>query len=211
MFKKIGLILTLVLVLLFTLTSCNKKISKEEAYENANEKYMTLQSYKAKAHVTYISNGKETTFLTSQVANMQGQYRIELIEPENVAGSTTISDGKTIYQFNERVSKDVYISNDETLERIEILLTSFMRNYKQSDNVSVVSNLDDSLYTMLEAKIGGDHPLISVEKLWINNETLEPEKLIIYDKNNIETIRIEYIEFEFNPTLDQNIFQVNVK
>ncbi len=215
MFKKILKSLILCLVLIFTLASCDKlgttKISKEEAYENAHEKYMSLEAYRAKAYVTYIANGKEVKFLTNQISNMNGQYRIELIEPENVAGSTTISDGKAIYQFNERVSKDVYISNTESLERIEILLTSFMKNYKQSDNVSVVSNLDESLYTMLEAKIGGDHPLISLEKLWINNETLEPEKLVIYDKNNIETIRIEYIEFEFNPTLDQNLFQVNVK
>ncbi len=211
MFKKI----LLLLVLILTLTSCNKlgtqKIDKEQAHRDAHEKYMNLSSYKGTAHVTYISNGKEMTFLTNQVANTQGQYRIELIEPENVAGSTTVSDGKTIYQFNERVSKDVYISNTESLERVEILLTSFLKNYKQSDSVSVVSNFDEGLYTVLEANISGDHPLISSEKLWINNETLLPEKLVIFDKNNLESIKIEYVEFEYNPTIDNSIFQVNVK
>ncbi len=213
--KKVVFLTSILVVLTFLLASCSglgmSRGDKEKAFEDTHKKYMDLTSYKANANVTYVANNKEMTFLTAQAGDMNGRYRIEIIEPENVAGSTTVSDGKTIYQFNERVSKDVYITTKESVERVEILITSFLRNYKQSDSVSVVSNLDEGLYTVLEANISGEHPLISSEKLWINNKTLLPEKLVVYDKNNLETIKVEYVDFEYNPNLDNSIFQVNVK
>ncbi|MFV0520715.1 MAG: hypothetical protein ACK5LY_10660 [Lachnospirales bacterium] len=207
MLKKIAF----TIVLVFTLTSCSNFL-KNSNDKNMIDKYLDLSTYEAEANITYISNTEQSTFTTVQQANIDGRYRIEVILPENVAGSITVNDGNQIYQFNERISKDIYISKSENRERSELFLTSFVNNYKNSDDVTVtVGTFKDSLYTVLDAKINSDHPLISSEKLWINNETQLPEKLVIYDKDNAESIIIEYTTFEYNKKLDENLFNVQVK
>ncbi len=207
MLKKILLVLALVL----TLTSCGS-LTKDMNEKKLAEKYLDLKTYEADANVTYISKDLKTTFRTIQHANIDGRYRIEVLEPEQVSGSVTVFDGTKIYQFNEKVSKDIYVSTTENSERSEIFLTAFLRNYNNSDDVAVtVGTFNDSLYTVLEANINSEHPLITTEKLWINNETKLPEKLVIYDKNNMETIVVEYTTFEYNKELDENLFTVQVK
>ncbi len=209
MFKKI----LLVLVMSLTLTSCSSLFNTAEKTEKKlAEKYLDLKTYEAETNITYISSDQKTTFKTLQQANIDGRYRIEVIEPTQVSGSVTVFDGTKIYQFNEKVSKDIYVSTTENLERSEIFLTSFLKNYNNSDDVAVtVGTFNDSLYTILEANIGTEHPLIATEKLWINNETKLPEKLVIYDKNEVETIVVEYTTFEYNKELDENLFNVQVK
>ncbi|MFV0439828.1 MAG: LolA family protein [Lachnospirales bacterium] len=196
-------------------TSCSipfTKSSKEDAYTNVHEKYTNMEGYSAKATVTYKARGDETVFEVLQWAKSDGRYNIEVTSPESVAGSTTIYDGEAIYQFNSNLSNDVYVYEEESPERLELFITSFIKNYEKADSASVtVANVKDSFYTVLEATIDEQHPFISTEKLWVNNLTLDPEKLVIYDKNNVETIIITFEDFVYNPNIDESIFTAPIK
>ena len=79
-----------------------------------------------------------------------------------------------------------------------------------SEGVSLaVSNIGESRCTVLEAVIPGDNKFTSTEKLWIDNETLNPVKLVIYDADGKEKYIIEYNEFQFDPEFEENIFSVS--
>ena len=193
---------------LYLLTGCSAE-ANQSAYEKVQEKLTGMTSYQATAEVKYISNKNTHTYETRQYARTSGEYRIEVIGPDSVAGNTTIFDGKVVCQFNSAINSKIMVGTAESAERTEILLTTFIRNYLKSKDVSVsAANIAGGDCTVLEAKISGDHPYMASEKLWINNSTLKPVQLVIYDKNGAERIVVTYMAFEYNITLDDILFTV---
>jgi outer membrane lipoprotein-sorting protein len=131
------------------------------------------------------------------------------VGPARVAGNITIYDGRQVAQINEAVNGRVVLGTQDSPERYEILLTSFIKNYVRSRDVSVtVSTVDDNLYTVLEANLPGTHPYLASEKLWVCNSTLMPFKLVIFDTQGVERIIVEYKVFEYNPRLEDGLFVI---
>jgi len=179
------------------------------AFERIQRMLFELQTYRAIATVEYRSNKGANVYETVQHARITGEYRIEVTAPETVAGSVTASDSQQIRQFNSRVNGRVSLMVQETPERSEIFLTSFIRNYKQSEEVSVsVADMDEGVRTVLEANIPGGHPYLSMARLWVDNETMQPVKLVIFDADGAERIIVTYHVFEYNVVLDDGLFTV---
>ncbi len=182
---------------------------EENAYEKVNKMLMELTDYEAIAEVTYKSNKNENTYLTRQKARKTGEYKIEVIGPENVAGTITIYDNEVIYQYNPKNSGEVYMATDDTQERSELFLTSFIENYSKSLNSAVaVGNFEEGKVTTLETTINGDNPYINNEVLTVDNETLKPISLIIRDTKGEERIIITYKEFIYNQGISDKEFEV---
>jgi len=208
--KKLSMLF--VLLLSFVLGGCGKKaITKEEVsdYEKIHTMLLELENFSATATVKYISNKNENIFSMRQFAKITGEYRLEITDPENSRGTITVYDLNQIAQINPTVNDKVIITKNESAERSEIFLTSFIKNYFTSKEVSVaVSDIGDSKCTVLEAVIKGDHPYISTEKLWVDNETKKPVKLEIYDADGTARIIVTYGEFFYNTELDDKIFKI---
>ena len=64
------------------------------------------------------------------------------------------------------------------------------------------------MYTILEANVPSDSKYFKTEKLYINNNTKLPEKLIIYDEDGKERILVEYQNFEYNPKIEDSNFNI---
>lgn len=201
------------------LTGCQKLIpdkmpqtKEQNAYQKIQTTLLNTTSYQCDATVEYKSNKSSSTYGTRQQSRISGEYRVEVTSPENVAGNVTLSDGKTICQFNPKIAGRIAIGTKESQERTEILLTTFIKNYLKSQEVSIsVANLGQGQCTVLEAVIPGDHPYLSSEKLWVDNETFKPVKLVVYDPDGGERIIVTYQDFQYNVPLDDNLFTVSGK
>ena len=211
--KYLALIATLALILIIG-TACGDtglrgpaNAEEVSAFERIQRMLIELENYRAIATVEYRSNKGTNTYETVQHARITGEYRIEVTATANVAGSVTTSDGAQIFQFNSRVNGRVSLMVQEAPERSEIFLTSFIRNYLQSEEVSVsVADMEEGVRTVFEADVPGDHPYLATARLWVDNETLVPVKLIIFDQDGAERIVVTYHVFEYNVDLDDALF-----
>ncbi len=184
--------------------------TKESVYDTINDMLINIEDYEAVAEIKYISNKNEKTYLTNQKARITGEYKIEVIGPEDVSGTITIYDGDVIYQYNPKNSGEVYMSTEDTAERSELFLTSFIANYMKSMESAVqVGNFDNnSDVTVFETTIPGEHPYINNEKLIVDNKTYKPLELIIFDADNKERIIITFKDFVYNPSIPDSEFEV---
>jgi outer membrane lipoprotein-sorting protein len=99
------------------------------------------------------------------------------------------------------------VNSADKPERSELIVFSFMENYVKSKDTSVATaSLDDTKYTVMEADIEGAGKYIVSEKLWVSNETMLPERLVIYDSEGKERIVTSFSEFEYNPELAEDEF-----
>jgi len=209
--KRFGF-LTAILVCVLALSACAAIQERVDAsaYEKIHRQLLSMESFMAQTTVTYISNNNTHVYETTQHAKTSGEYRIEVTSPPNVAGNITVFDGVTISQFNPRVDGRVSQTTLESPERLEILLTSFVRNFIRSQEVSITAaNVDESAATVIEAQIPGEHPYMAISKLWVNNETQLPMQMIIYDANNAERVIVIYNSFEYNIDIDDSMFKVD--
>lgn len=176
-------------------------------YEKIIEIFNEMENFKSEATVQYISNKNSNTYRVIMTNKMSGEYRIEVLGPDNSAGNVTIFDGTTIAQFNKRNEGRIFVLAREDMARSEILVTSFIRNYLDSNETSVsAGSFDDSKSTILEVAIPGDHPYLSNAKLWVDNEALVPVQLIIFDRDGGERVIVTYENFDYNVELEDNIF-----
>lgn len=206
----------LVITLTLFVVGCKSKVQKESEMLNAQTTYekvqntlINLKSYKSEATVKYISNKSQNEYETLQHCKTSGEYRIEVIGPEKVSGNVTLFDGKNIAQYNPKIGGKILVTAKESQERSEIFLNSFLKNYLNSEEVSLsVSKLDEGVCTVLEAIVPGDHPFLSTEKLWVDNTSLRPVKLVVYDKEGSERLIVTYKNFDYNVELEDSLFVV---
>lgn len=195
----------IILLMLLLLPACAQN---RTAYPTIQEKLTSMESYRTDAELTYISGKGETQYTASQIADKSGRYRIETSKPEEYTGNIVMYDGKMVWQYNPSLKDNkISVNPPDKAARREIILFSFLENYVKSKDVSLsVASLDESLCTVLEAQIPGDNKLLATEKLWVDNETQNPVRLVIYDSENKERIVAQFSNFEYNYPIDDNTF-----
>jgi len=200
-------LMTAIAVVVFAGCGAIQERVDANVYERIHRQLINMESFVAQATVTYISNNNSHTYETTQHALSTGQYRIEVIAPINVAGNTTIFDGAMISQYNLRLDGRVMQTTTEAPERVEILLTSFIRNFiRTTESTVMAANLDGALTTVLEATIEGNHPYLATQRLWVDNETLKPIRMVIFDAQGTERVIVEYSGFEFDVEIPPELF-----
>lgn len=203
----IGLLFIFVSIWLY---GCMGGVGKDPKAGEIQDKIINMESYACQARVSRIDNEKINIYETQQVYQMDGQYKVEVISPDNLTGLITICDGQQIVQYNSKLDQSKLTPLSPNNFRNQMFLGTFVQNYLQSEDVSIeVQNIEESLTTVLEAVIPGGSEHMSIQRVWIDQKTSKPVQMSIYNKDNKETVKIEFLEFTYNPKIDPSIFTVD--
>ena len=195
-------------VLLFAVCACSREKNLTEL-EEIQRQLAEMEGYTCTATLIRQTGNGEKTYETKQYYKSTGEYRLELTAPETVAGNYTVFDGDRICQHNPRVNNSIIRDVPESQHRSELFLGQFIKNYMQSEGVSVeTASFDSAKCIVLEAVIPGNDDGLATEKLWVDRETLLPVRFVIYDAGGKERYQMEYHEFTFNPQFDADTFQI---
>lgn len=203
--KKALVIFMAVMCTLFTACFGGKSTPMEKIQKRLNE----MEGYKCTAALTRITNKGETVYSIEQYCKMSGEYKLVITEPDKLKGNYTVYDGSKICQYSASAGGKVIADAPEAQARNELFLSCFVKNYMQSEEVSVdVAVMDEGKCTVLEASIPGGNKFTASEKLWIDNETLDPVRLTIYDTDGKERYIIDYKSFEYNCDFEEGTFDI---
>lgn len=206
---KKGIAMLMACALAFSLSACGKGEPMSEL-EAIQKELAEMEGYSCTAELTRTSNKGQNTYGTKQYYKSTGEYRMELTSPESAAGNYTVFDGQRICQYNPKLEKSIVKDVPESQHRNELFLGQFVKNYMQSEGVTVeAAALDDAKCAVLEAVIPGNDASVSTEKLWVDRETLLPVRFVIYDAQGQERYRMDYSDFVFNPTFEEGLFQID--
>ena len=129
-----------------------------------------------------------------------------------MAGNYTLYDGQKVYQYNPRTGSDAAFEVSPDQARNELFLGQFVKNYLQSEHVSMASApLEQTQAVILEAVIPGEYAYTATEKLWLDTATGLPKKLVLYDQEGQERYVVEYTSFTYTDTFDEDIFLPEVR
>ena len=183
---------------------------KLSSMERVQKTLLEMENYKCSATLTRVSNKGDEVYETMQYYKSTGEYRLEILSPEGIAGNYTVYDGENIYQYNKMLDDKIISDSPKGNHNNELFLGCFIRNYMGSEDVGVeAGSFDESRCIILEASIPGGNRYLASEKLWVDEETLKPSKFIIYDIDGGERYILTYNDFEFNAQIDDSLFDVN--
>lgn len=195
--KKI--ILIILSIMCVTAAGCTKK-QKSEA--GVLEYLKNIKSYKCKASID-ILNGKQTI-----------QYVCNAYYDDNLGARLEIGQDRTFIYKDKWIHVDDNISGrkysvEESFDNLFYL--SFVNKYiklmyTNEDTKYFIKEESGKKFQVIELTIPDNNRNMAKAVLYVDAKALVPEKVLIYDSNDRERVRIVYSEFAANEKLDSNLF-----
>ncbi len=190
--------------MMIVLTGCGggvkQKVTDEES---ALALLQAIEGYEAQVNVVFFSNKGENAYRVHQRVKSSGEFRLEILEPENLSGILTISDGNRIVQEDPTI--EGWVEAKPTPVRDALLLYSFVEAYLQNSGETVDGDEDTLILT---AKYPGEHRKIVSAQLRLAKGTGLPLSLVISDENGDPSLHMTYLQFQMNPAFEEGTFQM---
>ena len=190
--------------MMIVLTGCGGGVKqKVNDEESALALLQAIEGYEAQVNVVFFSNKGENAYRVHQRVKSSGEFRLEILEPENLSGILTISDGNRIVQEDPTIES--WVEAKPTPVRDALLLYSFVEAYLQNGGETVDGDEDTLILT---AKYPGEHRKIVSAQLRLAKGTGLPLSLVISDENGEPSLHMTYLQFQMNPAFEEGTFQM---
>ncbi|MDK2809350.1 MAG: hypothetical protein PWR27_59 [Petroclostridium sp.] len=202
--------LLLLLTLMTILCSCSQKEKNADAYTRIYEKYKDIKSYQCIMTINISSNKTVKQYKIKQYYKSPDNYKVEVLEPEEIKGLVTVYSNSCVTTIQPEIEGKFTLLNFNPVGESYIFLPDFLESYYKSEQTSVMTMREqESRYTVLKADIPGNNPYRFSQSMWIDNQSLLPVKMEVYDIKNKPVISIRFDEFEFNAKLEDEVFQID--
>ncbi|WP_207707335.1 LolA family protein [Crassaminicella thermophila] len=204
MIKKvlIGILLMLLIV------GCSPKTEQDIFYE-AQKKLNKMEGYSCQVEITSIGNKSPQKYIMKQWFKKPNKYKLELIYPENLKGKITISNGNRAWIYHPSIEQTWIMENFSNSKEQNMFLGYFLKNCLNSEKVDICTEeLENQKYLVITTEIPGNHIYFHKEKLWLNQESMNPYLLQIFDMKGKLRIEVKYEKFKYNPKLQDDFFQL---
>ncbi|AOT71700.1 LolA family protein [Geosporobacter ferrireducens] len=200
--------LFLLILLGLIISGCAPK-SDEEVYYESQKLLNKIESYCCEAQITVTGNKDPQQYRMTQWFRKPDQYRLEILEPEELKGNITLSDGKRAWIYHPVIEETWIMEDFRNSEKQNMFLGYFIKNSLETEQVTIKrENMNNEEYLIIETVIPGNHVYFHKERLWFCIETMEPYRLQVLDAENRIRIDVRYENFQYNPKLEDNLFRI---
>lgn len=154
---------------------------------------LNINSYKAIIEVDINSNKNSNKYILNQEYISPNTNKQEIIEPENIAGVKIIKDENGLTLENTRLNLSNIYENYDYITDNCLDLSSFISDYTNSDK-KMCKEAENQV--IMQVETNNDNTYTKTKILYIDKETIKPERLEIKDKNKKTTVNIVYKEIE---------------
>ena len=204
-------LLALMIMLLFSGCNANTKFSDDDLgiYEKIHRYYNKMESYSAKVRLNVKGNKTNNAYLLEQKVKGSDKTLSKVLSPETIKGLETVRNGENIkvkYPADENHELAVNVSSDLDLSYI----TGFLSFYYRSEEtaVSVSASSENASTTLLETELPDTYRRIQKASMLVDNKTLAPKNITVYDMGGNVIFIAEFVEFVYNDKIDDKIFEI---
>lgn len=189
------ILMSFLLMLAFTFYGCNG--SNKASFHSGGNFFKELKQYESEVTITFLKDKQPNEMKMQQVASMNGSYEFTVIEPAHLKGTKVSCDGNQITEYYPSLNKTVEVKGSSAQN--EIFLTNFVSRYLTNENIKKQEiQLNGKSINTYEIPIEGNFKYLSKEKLWLDEKSQLPLKMVIYDDTDNITIEVVYEDFKFN-------------
>ncbi len=203
----------LTLMIIFCLSGCSSGFlmtdSEAGIYEKIHHYYQKMASYSARLRMRVYGNKTENIYEVEQYVKGSDKSLLRITAPEDIAGVETVTNGENMVVRKGKADAHALVLSAQ--KELDIcFLGTFLRYYYHSEEtaVSVSSSGDSGGTTLLETNL----PQVEEGKcratLLVDNKTLAPKSITVYDAGGNIKLLAEFTEFVYNDAIDDIIFEM---
>ncbi len=199
--KKCIAVLTAV-ILMISFQGCNyRKLS-----DKAENLYKDMKNYEAVVNLCVWSNKGKSEYCIRQIWDREYGYKIEVISPENMSGTTIIYDRKRIVAKSIDAAPTT-IEKGECDEINYTFISDFIDKYYQQEELQEIEVNGENQGVLVIPQTGNSKNRFK-QNFVINGKNAEPVSLITYNSKGDEVMRVEYLEFKTDIKLEEGAFEI---
>ena len=154
---------------------------------------LSISSYKANVTVNINSNKNSNKYIINQEYISPNTNKQEIVEPENISGVRIIRDENGLTLENTRLDLSNIYENYEYIADNCLDLSNFINDYSSS-NKSSCKEIENQV--IMKTESSNKNSYIKNKTLYIDKQSLKPQRLEIKDNNQKTTVNILYNEVE---------------
>ncbi len=188
------LLMSFISIILICAVGCNsKQYTKEEIYEKFQNQISKISSYTCTMTVEAIGNKENTTYIFTSTYEKPDYYKLEVKSPENLKGQIIEYKGNKSKVYNPNINDTVEFENIKKCESF-LFIGDFIKSCMGNENVSLQTYGDE---TKIEVEIPGEDEYFNKQILYINNDTKNPTKMDIINKEGNTIFIVTYEDFNY--------------
>jgi outer membrane lipoprotein-sorting protein len=200
-------ILLIFLIVSIFLSGCDQKTA--ENAEDIQKLLMKLKTYRCDVVFAVTNNISTNVYKAKHMYKFPDKYRIEIVEPSELTGQTTIYNGAKAAIYHPQLNTYLVTENFDNSLEFSTFIGSFIESFKNNGGARFkIESFKDKQCYVLEMPVKGENPYRALEKIWIDAESITPVKAEIWDKDNKISAQVLYENFEENPKLEDSLFQI---
>lgn len=192
-----SVIIAVFLALMTNLCSCGG--STADMHGRIHSRFYTMPSYTAQCEMTVYSNKTENKYeFVCTYDGTANRYRVDYPDISVILSENDV-----------RIIRDDSIVNVPSDEgHMLMFVNTFFESYYAGESTALsVSGGDNSGYTELEAELMHPTAFGHRMKLWIDNKTVLPHNMIVYDKTGRQTLAVRFNSFEIRKSVEEKFVQ----
>lgn len=201
----------LTLMISLSASGCSRPFSDSDMdiYEKIHKKYNELTSYSADLDLTVFSNKTENQYFASQKFLSPDKYYTRVTDKDGTFSVTTITNNAVTKTAADGSEYSLTIPSEEYLSLL--FLNNFFRAYYSSEetSLSVDTSTISSDKTVLSVSVAENELSIARVDLSVDNKTLAPYSITVYDANDKKLAYAKYENFKFNDKIDESTFYID--
>lgn len=200
-------IMLIFLIVSIALSGCSGKTAKKP--EDVQKLLMKLKSYRCDVVLAVNNNKSTNVYKAKQMYKYPDKYRIEIVDPSELKGQITIYNNDKAYIYHPQINTHLVTQNFNNTVQYSSFVGAFIEAFKDNGGASfTMESFQDKQCYVLELPIEDGGPYRVRERIWIDAANIVPVKAEILDKNNQMSAQVLYENFEVNPKLEDELFQI---
>lgn len=185
----ITIIISIILIIFFNIMAKKSKIGNNNTSQEIVDYILNITSYESEIEVEVKSNKNNNKYIIKQDYKSNEENSQEILEPSNISGIKIIKNNNNLTIENSKLSLKKIIEDYIDIVQNDLDLKAFIDDYKNNNNSNFEENEKQIIMKTNKTEENMYH---KYKLLYINRNTLLPEKLEIKDTNQNTVIYIIY-------------------
>ncbi|MGN1338498.1 MAG: outer membrane lipoprotein carrier protein LolA [Candidatus Coprovivens sp.] len=196
----------ILLISVLLLTGCGK-VDKEKVINNFVNKVEKSDSYKLSGSLEIYNDEDIYNYDISVFYKKDNLFNVDMVNTSNDHRQIILRDNEAVYVITPSLNKSYKFTSEWPYNSSQsYILNSIVKDIKEDDDVNFI-NIDDNY--VLEVDVNyPNNSYLKYEKI-VFDKNLNLKEIIVFDKEDIESIKVTFNDIDYNADLDDDVFDIN--
>ncbi len=196
----------LLFISMLLLTGCGK-VSKDKLVDDFTKKVENANSYKLNGSLEIYNNEDVFNYDISVMYKKDNLFKVDMINTNNDNEQIILRDKEAVYVVTPSLNKSYkFVSEWPFNSSQSYILNSLIKDIKEDNEIEFLT-IDD--YYVLQVDVNyPNNSYLKYEKIMFD-KNMNLKKVIVYDSEDIESIKVEFNNISYDEKVDDNEFNID--